>query len=121
MFTLRCRGRYTRSTIRLGGQNAYFASEGAYTGEVSCAMLKDLACTYVILGHSERRAIFGETDELVNQKVKAVLAAGLTPIVCVGETLNNAKPTKQNRRSHAVPRFVSRAKGRRNGKNSSSL
>ena len=75
------------STIRLGGQNAYFAAEGAYTGEVSCAMLKDLACTYVILGHSERRAIFCETDELVNQKVKAVLAAGLTPIVCVGETL----------------------------------
>ncbi len=75
------------STIRLGGQNAYFAAEGAYTGEVSCAMLKDLSCTYVILGHSERRAIFGETDELVNKKVKAVLAAGLTPIVCVGETL----------------------------------
>lgn len=75
------------STIRLGGQNAYFAAEGAYTGEVSCAMLKDLSCTYVILGHSERRAIFNETDDLVNQKVKAVLAAGLTPIVCVGETL----------------------------------
>lgn len=75
------------STIRLGAQNAYFAVEGAYTGEVSCAMLKDLSCTYVILGHSERRAIFNESDDLVNQKVKAVLAAGLTPIVCVGETL----------------------------------
>ena len=61
--------------------------EGAYTGEISCAMLLDIGCRYVILGHSERRAIFGETDGMVNEKLKAALAAGLTPIVCIGETL----------------------------------
>ncbi|MFM7974875.1 MAG: triose-phosphate isomerase [Pirellula sp.] len=75
------------SNIGLGAQNAYSQPEGAYTGEVSCAMLKDVGCQYVILGHSERRAIFGETDQMVNEKLHAVLAAGLTPIVCVGETL----------------------------------
>jgi triosephosphate isomerase len=76
------------TTIRLGAQNVYHAADGAYTGEVSCGMLKDLGCTFVILGHSERRALFGETDTQVNEKLKSVLKAGLTPIVCVGETLN---------------------------------
>jgi triosephosphate isomerase (TIM) len=75
------------SRLHLGAQNVYHAAEGAFTGEVSCNMLKDLGCTYVILGHSERRAIFGETDLDVNTKLKAVLKAGLTPIVCIGETL----------------------------------
>lgn len=75
------------SPLKLGAQNVYHAAEGAYTGEVSCAMLKDLGCHYVILGHSERRTLFGETDAQVNQKLKAVLRAGLTPIVCIGETL----------------------------------
>lgn len=75
------------SQIALGAQNVYHAAEGAYTGEVSCGMLNDLGCKYVILGHSERRAIFGETDADVNHKLLAVLKAGLTPIVCVGETL----------------------------------
>jgi triosephosphate isomerase (TIM) len=75
------------TTIRLGAQNVYHQPEGAFTGETSCAMLKDLGCAYVILGHSERRAIFGETDATVNEKLKATLKAGLTPIVCVGETL----------------------------------
>jgi triosephosphate isomerase len=75
------------SNIALGSQNCYHAGEGAYTGEVSCAMLKDVGCGYVILGHSERRTLFGETDAMVNEKLKAVLQAGLTPIVCVGETL----------------------------------
>ena len=75
------------SRIHLGAQNVYHAAEGAFTGEVSCGMLKDLGCKYVILGHSERRAIFGEKDADVNAKLKAVLAAGLTPIVCIGETL----------------------------------
>lgn len=75
------------SRLKLGAQNVYHAAEGAYTGEVSCAMLKDVGCQYVILGHSERRTLFGETDAQVNQKLKAVLRAGLTPIVCIGETL----------------------------------
>jgi len=75
------------SAIHLGAQNVYYAAEGAYTGEISCGMLKDLGCKYVILGHSERRAIFGESDADVNTKLLAVLKAGLTPIVCIGETL----------------------------------
>jgi triosephosphate isomerase len=75
------------SNIALGAQNCYSQPEGAFTGEVSCAMLLDVGCRYVILGHSERRAIFGETDAMVNEKLKAALAAGLTPIVCIGETL----------------------------------
>ena len=75
------------SSISLGAQNVYHAAEGAYTGEVSCGMLLDLGCQYVILGHSERRAIFGESDADVNQKLHAVLKSGLKPIVCVGETL----------------------------------
>jgi len=75
------------SRIHLGAQNVYHAGEGAFTGEVSCAMLKDLGCNYIILGHSERRAIFGESDLDVNTKLHAVLKSGLTPIVCVGETL----------------------------------
>ena len=75
------------SKIHVGAQNVYHAAEGAFTGEISCGMLADLGCKYVILGHSERRAIFGETDKDVNAKLMAVLKAGLTPIVCVGETL----------------------------------
>jgi triosephosphate isomerase len=71
--------------IALGAQNMYWEEKGAYTGEISAPMLKEL-CQYVILGHSERRAYFGETDEAVNRKIKAALAHGLSPIVCVGET-----------------------------------
>ncbi len=82
------------SAIGIGAQNVYHATEGAYTGEVSCGMLVDLGCRYVILGHSERRAIFGETDTDVNKKLLAVLAAGLTPIVCVGETLQQREAGK---------------------------
>ncbi len=73
--------------VALGAQNMYFQSNGAFTGEISAAMLVDLGCTHVILGHSERRHILGETDAEVNKKTAAALAAGLTPIVCVGETL----------------------------------
>jgi triosephosphate isomerase (TIM) len=73
--------------IGLGAQNAHSKSDGAYTGELSCGMLLDVGCRYVILGHSERRALFGESDAMVNEKLHAALAAGLTPIVCVGETL----------------------------------
>ena len=75
------------SQVALGAQNMYHEKDGAYTGEVSAAMLKDLGCRYVILGHSERRHILGETDQQINKKVDAALAAGLTPIVCVGELL----------------------------------
>jgi triosephosphate isomerase len=75
-----------RYLIRLGAQNMHAAKEGAFTGEVSGEMLEALAVQYVILGHSERREIFGETDEDVNAKVRAALAAGLTPIMCCGET-----------------------------------
>jgi triosephosphate isomerase len=73
--------------VALGAQNMYKEAQGAFTGEISAAMLKDLGVTYVILGHSERRTIFGETDELIGAKVKAALENGLTPILCVGETL----------------------------------
>jgi triosephosphate isomerase len=76
-----------KSDVGLGAQNVHEKSNGAFTGEVSPPMLVDLCCRYVILGHSERRTLFGETDALVNAKTKAALAAGLTPIVCVGETL----------------------------------
>jgi triosephosphate isomerase len=73
--------------MQLGAQNCYWEDEGAYTGEVSPPMLAKLNVHYVIVGHSERRQLFGETDETVNKKVKAVLKHGMSPIVCVGETL----------------------------------
>ncbi len=75
------------SNVMLGAQNMYHEREGAFTGELSAAMLRDLGCTYVILGHSERRHILGETDADINKKVHAALAAELIPIVCVGELL----------------------------------
>ncbi len=75
------------SNIGVGAQNAYFEKEGAYTGETSMGMLTDVGCQYVILGHSERRNILGESSETVNLKVHAALAAGLIPIICVGELL----------------------------------
>ncbi|MBV8952166.1 MAG: triose-phosphate isomerase [Actinobacteria bacterium] len=73
--------------IELGAQNCYWEPQGAFTGEVSAPMLAKLNVQYVIAGHSERRQLFGETDEMVNRKVKAILGHGMTPIVCVGETL----------------------------------
>ena len=75
------------SKVALGAQNMYHERDGAFTGELSAAMLCDLGCKYVILGHSERRHILGETDAAINKKVHAALAAGLIPIVCVGELL----------------------------------
>jgi triosephosphate isomerase len=75
------------STLGVGAQNLYFEPKGAFTGEVSPPMLTDLGCRYVILGHSERRHVFGESDQDVNKKLKAALAHGLTPIVCVGELI----------------------------------
>ncbi len=76
-----------RIPIYLGAQNCFWETEGAYTGEVSPTMLAKMAVSYVIVGHSERRQIFGETDEDVRKKAAAVLAANMTPIICVGETL----------------------------------
>jgi triosephosphate isomerase (TIM) len=73
-------------SVALGGQNCHWEAQGAHTGEVSPAMLVELGCRYVILGHSERRKEMGETDELINRKVKAAIEHGLTPVLCVGET-----------------------------------
>jgi triosephosphate isomerase (TIM) len=75
------------SPIDLGAQNMYHEDEGAFTGEISPKMLKSVGCTYVILGHSERRQYFHETNEFINTKAKKAIASGLIPIVCVGETL----------------------------------
>lgn len=75
------------SPVAVGGQNVHDKASGAFTGEVAPPMLVDMGCRYVIVGHSERRTLFGETDAIVNGKAKAALAVGLTPIVCVGETL----------------------------------
>ena len=80
--------------IEVGGQNLYWAKEGAYTGEVSAPMLVAVGCKWVIIGHSERRQYFGETDETVYQKTVAALEAGLHPIVCVGERLEEREAGK---------------------------
>ncbi len=74
------------SRVRVGAQNVHWAENGAYTGEISAEMLTELSVSYVIVGHSERRQYFGETDETVNQRLRAAQAAGLTPILCVGES-----------------------------------
>ena len=73
--------------ISIAGQNCHWEKSGAYTGEISVEMLKDAGCDYVIIGHSERRQYFSETDEMINKKAKAILAGGLIPIICCGETL----------------------------------
>ena len=75
------------SNVAIGGQNMHWEKEGAFTGETSADMLLAVGCTHVIIGHSERRQYFGETDDTVNVKLKSALDAGLTPIVCVGEVL----------------------------------
>uniref|UniRef100_A0A7V2ZMM4 Triosephosphate isomerase n=1 Tax=Ignavibacterium album TaxID=591197 RepID=A0A7V2ZMM4_9BACT len=75
------------SVIKLGAQNMYYEDSGAFTGEISAAMLKSVGCEYVILGHSERRTIFGERDEMINKKIRKAISEKLKPIFCVGETL----------------------------------
>ncbi len=82
------------SNIELGAQNVHFAAKGAYTGEISAEMLKEYGVKYVIIGHSERRQYFGETDETVNKRTLAALEAGLIPIVCIGESLEERETGK---------------------------
>ncbi len=82
------------SAIKLAAQNIHWQKDGAFTGEISASMLKDSGCDYVIIGHSERRQYFGETDETVNKKTKSALSAGLVPIVCIGETLAEREANK---------------------------
>lgn len=74
------------TALALGGQNMYHAEQGAFTGEVSPVMLKDIGCTHVLLGHSERRQVFGEDDALISQKVQSAMEHGLVPVLCIGET-----------------------------------
>ena len=82
------------SNVNLGAQNCYWEDEGAYTGEVSVPMIKSTGCKYVIIGHSERRKLFSETDETINKKIKAAIDGGLIPIFCVGETLEERESGK---------------------------
>lgn len=82
------------SNIKLGAQNVHWAEKGAFTGEISAEMLAELKVQYVIIGHSERRQYFGETDETVNKRVKAALEYSLKPIICVGETLDEREAGK---------------------------
>ena len=82
------------SSIGLAAQNLYWEEKGAFTGEVSALMLKEVGCHYVIIGHSERRQFFGETDETVNRRIKAALAQGLKVIFCIGETLKEREEGK---------------------------
>ena len=82
------------SNVKVGAQNIHWAENGAFTGEISGAMLKEIGVEYVIIGHSERRQYFGETDETVNKRMQAALANGLKPILCIGETLEEREGNK---------------------------
>ncbi len=83
-----------KSGIAVGAQDIYFERDGAFTGEISPAMLKDIGCTYVLCGHSERRHVIGEMDELINKKIAAAIIGGLLPIFCVGELIEQRKASK---------------------------
>jgi len=82
------------SSIAVGAQDLYFEQKGAFTGEISAAMLKDVGCAYVLCGHSERRHVIGEIDELINKKVLSAISGGLLPILCVGELIEERKAEK---------------------------
>ncbi len=84
------------SNVAVGAQDLYFEADGAFTGEISVSMIKDVGCIYAICGHSERRHVLGETDELINKKVNAAVAGGLLPILCVGELLSEREAGKTN-------------------------
>ena len=85
-----------RAAIAVGAQDIYYEQEGAFTGEISTSMLKDIGCNYALCGHSERRHVIGETDELVNKKVTAAISGGLLPIFCVGEKLEEREASQTN-------------------------
>jgi triosephosphate isomerase len=87
--------------IALGAQNCHWEPQGAFTGEVSAPMLAKLNCRFVIVGHSERRELFGETDEMVAKKVRAVLGAGMTPVLCVGETRSGTRAHRDRCRARS--------------------
>ena len=87
---------FKNSKVNMASQNAWYEDRGSFTGEISLAMLKDLDCRYVILGHSERRAFSGENDELINKKVATALRHNITPIVCVGETFDQRKEGRKD-------------------------
>jgi triosephosphate isomerase len=91
------------SNIAVGAQDMYFEPEGAFTGEISSAMLKDVGCSYCLCGHSERRHIIGESDELINKKVAAAVGGGLLPVLCVGELLEEREASQTD---HVVTRHV---------------
>ncbi len=95
------------SGVAVGGQDCHMQEKGAHTGDISAWMLKDLGCTYVIVGHSERRTNHGETDAVVKAKAEAALAAGLIAIVCVGETLEERDAGKTSRDQSATGAWVS--------------
>jgi len=84
------------SSITIGAQDVYFEQDGAFTGEISVSMLKDIGCNYCLCGHSERRHVIGEKDELINKKVTAAINGGLLPILCVGELLEERKASQTN-------------------------
>jgi len=95
--------------IKLSSQNCYWEASGAYTGEVAIDMLKEVGCTYIIIGHSERRQYFSETDEMINKKAKAILAADVTPIICCGESLEQREAGQTD--SHIKSQIVAALEG----------
>lgn len=97
------------SNVKIGAENVHFEKSGAFTGEISADMLVELGVEYVVIGHSERRQYFGETDETVNKRTKAALAAGLKPIVCVGELLWSVSATLQRKLSQDRSSLISSA------------
>ncbi|MEA2088975.1 MAG: triose-phosphate isomerase [Patescibacteria group bacterium] len=92
--------------IKLGGQDVFWEETGAYTGEISCEMLEDVGCEYVIIGHSDRRKYFKETDEMAHYKVKTALKSSLTPILCVGE---NFQERQENRKDYVIISQITKA------------
>jgi triosephosphate isomerase len=94
LYLLEFLSRWRKSQISFGAQDCFWEDSGAFTGEISPSMLKDLGCEYVIVGHSERRRYFEETDEMINKKIKAAIKIGLKPILCIGETEGERKQGK---------------------------